>query len=82
MAKGLCVLLRSFFLMQRQYYFLAQLDCVPGFLNVVADRLSRGSPPAALGFDPGQVVPICWASLPRAPSLVHFPADSPLPGFV
>ena len=34
MAKGMCVLLRSFFLLQRQFHMSVHLDCVPGFLNV------------------------------------------------
>ena len=82
MAKGMCVLLRSFFLMQRQYYISVHLDCVPDFLNVVADRLSRRSPPEAMGFSPDDRLDIPWASFPSSPSLTHFPEDSPMPGFL
>ena len=41
MARGMCVLLRAFCLMQRRFHVSVHLDCVLGFLNIVADRRGR-----------------------------------------
>ena len=82
MAKGMCVLLRSFFLMQRQYYISVHIDCVPGFLNVVVDRLNRGSSPDSMGFSADQRIEIPWAHFPASPSLIHFPSESPASSFL
>ena len=82
MARGMCILLRTFFLLQRRFHISVHLDCVPGFLNVVADRLSRGSPPSSLGFSENQVLDIPWSSFPTAPSLHHFPEASSMPSFL
>ena len=82
MANGMCVLLGSFFLKQCQYYSSVHAACVPGFLNGIADRPSRGSPPEAMGFSPDQRIDIPWSPFPTTPVLSHFPADSPMPSFL
>ena len=82
MARGMCVLLRTFFLLQRRFHISVHLDCVPGFLNVVADRLSRGSDPSSLGFSGNQVLDVPWSSFPAAASLHHFPEASAMPSFL
>ena len=87
LARGMCVLLSTFLLLQRRFHTYVHLDCVPGFLNVIADRLSRGSPPAALGllkalgFLPSHVcLSLCLCRsrhLPGLPVLVFWVEASP-----
>ena len=50
LAKGLCAVLRQFCDLQRRTCISAHIEHVPGFLNDVADSLSRDGDPLDLGF--------------------------------
>ena len=74
MAKGLCCVLRHFYDLQRRSCISAHIEHVPGFLNEVADSLSRSGDPAALGFVDSERISPPWREL-----LVRFrPQSAPL----
>ena len=82
LARGMCQFLRQFCLLQETVRISVHLDSVPGFLNDVADALSRAVPPATLGFQPTEVLSVPWSSFPEAPDLTYFPMPSLMAGCV
>ena len=71
LARGMCQFLRQFCLLQETVRISVHLDSVPGFLNDVADALSRAVPPATLGFQPAEVFSVPWTSFPEVPDFSH-----------
>ena len=58
LAKGLCAVLRQFCDLQRRTCISARIEHVPGFLNDIADSLSRDGDPLDLGFcDENRICP-------------------------
>ena len=82
LARGMCQFLRQFCLLQEQTRISVYLDSVPGFLNDVADALSRAVLPATLGFQPTEVLSVPWTSFPEVPHLTYFPQSSLMEGYV
>ena len=50
--------------------------------NDIADALSRGIPPATLGFQPNEVLSVPWTSFPEVPHLSYFPLSSLMEDYV
>ena len=77
MAQGLCCALRQFYDLQRRTCISEHIEHVPGFLNDVADSLSRSGDPKALGFDESQRVSPPWRELvvPFRPQSASLEAD-------
>ena len=74
LAKGLCAVLRRFSDLQRRTCISVHIEHVPGFLNDVADFLSRSQEPLDLGFSEADRVCPSWQEF-----LVPFrPQVSPL----
>ena len=82
LARGMCQFLRQFCLLQETARISVHLDSVPGFLNDIADALSRAVPPATLGFQPTEVLSVPWTSFPEVPHLTYFPMSSLMEGYV
>ena len=82
LARGMCQFLRQFCLLQETVRISVHLDSVPGFLNDVADALSRSVPPASLGFQPCEVLFVSWTSFPDVPGLTFFPLPSLMERYV
>ena len=82
LAKGLCVVLRQFCDLQRRTCISAHIEHVPGFLNDVADSLSRDGDPQALGFCDEERVCPPWRELlvPLKPQCA--PVDTDLSQYV
>ena len=58
LAKGFCAVLHQFSDLQRRTCISAHVEHVPGFLNDIADSLSRDGDPVDLGFcDDDRVCP-------------------------
>ena len=82
LARGMCHFLRQFCLLQETVRISVHLDSVPGFLNDAADALSRAIPPATLGFQPSELLPVPWTSFPEVPALTYFPLESLMQHYV
>ena len=82
LARGMCQFLRQFCLLQEHTRISVYLDSVPGFLNDVADALSRAVLPATLGFQPTEILSVPWTSFPDVPHLMYFPHSSLMEGYV
>ena len=82
LARGMCIVLRMFQLLQHRSHISVHLDSVPGFLNDVADQLSCGVFAGDLGFKPDEILTVPWTSFPPSACLTHFPAASPMPKFL
>ena len=78
MATGLCHVLEAFFRLQRRTRLEAVIEHVPGFINTIADGLSRGSVPEMLGLPPDCIRPIPWGALLAPHQLRVFPEEVPL----
>ena len=74
LARGMCQFLRAFNVLQETVRISVHLDAVPGFLNDIADALSRGVPPSALGFQDSEVLTVPWTSFSSSPALEFFPS--------
>ena len=70
----MCQFLRAFNVLQETVRISVHLDAVPGFLNDIADALSRGVPPSALGFQDSEVLTVPWTSFSSSPALEFFPS--------
>ena len=74
MSRGLCAVLFQFGDMQRRFCISARIEHVPGFLNDIADSLSRSVDPSSLGFSDEERLCPPWREF-----LVHFkPRSAPL----
>ena len=82
MARRLCHVISCFCLRQRFWHISVHIDHVPGFLNTTADRLSRLSSPASLGFLDSMRTSPPWHYLLALPSPCSFPASVELARFV
>ena len=75
LAKGLCALLRSFFLLQERQYISVHTDHVPGFKKDLADALSRACDPSLLGFAPDQICAVPWSVFPADLRTYTYPLE-------
>ena len=75
LAKGLCSLLRSFFLLQERQYISVHIDHVPGFKNDLADALSRAYDPTLIGFSSDQLCFVPWTGLPDTLRTYTYPLE-------
>ena len=82
LARGMCQFLRAFNLLQEAVRISVHLDSVPGFLNDVADSLSRGVAPSSLGFKASEVFTVPWTSFPTSRALEFYPSSDPMSRFV
>ena len=82
MAQGLCSVLLAFTRWQHDWCLSAYIEHVPGFLNDLADGLSRSKAPAALNFRPDDRVSPPWQALAQGPLVQSAPAELDLSRFV
>ena len=82
MARGLCHVLSCFCLRQRFWHISVHIDHVAEFRNTTADRLSRLSSPASLGFLESMHAVPPWPCLLALPSPSSYPASVDLTRFV
>ena len=77
LAKALCTVLRQFSDLQRRTCISAHIEHVPGFLNVLADCLSRSQDALALGFREADRVYPPWREFfcPVTPQVSPLEAD-------
>ena len=75
-ARGLCSLLRSYFLWQRHFCVSTFIEHVPGFRNVIADGLSRGKDPSSFHLRPDDEVCVPWQLISSPPRGTYSPESA------
>ncbi|CAE7223676.1 unnamed protein product [Symbiodinium natans] len=82
LAKGLCSLLRSFFLLQERQFISVHIDHVPGFKNDLADALSRAYDPTLIGFSSDQLCFVPGTAFPATLRAYTYPLELDMSRFL